>query len=448
MEVLKVKELGLEAIQKKLDKAAFDEVELNPHIREKNKELYGEDLTANQIVERIVNEVRYNGDEAVIKYTKLLDGADFTPSQFLVTQEEYAQAYEVADEDIVNSLRKAIENVRRYHQEQKPNSWITYRNHGSILGQSVIPLDRVGVYVPGGTAAYPSSVVMNVMPAKVAGVKEIIMMAPPSRDGKLNPYVLIAAKEAGVDAIYKVGGAQAIAAMAFGTETIPKVDKITGPGNIFVATAKKQVYGIVGIDMIAGPSEIGVIADSSANPTYVAADLLSQAEHDTRARAILVTDSEALADAVESEIERQLKLLPREAIARPSVENNGRIIIANDTDAMFELMNLVAPEHLEIAMDNAYDYLEKVENAGSVFLGHFTSEPIGDYYAGANHVLPTTATSRFSSALGVHDFVKRIQYTQYDKAAVNKAQHDITTLAYAEGLQAHAKAIEVRNDNN
>lgn len=308
------------------------------------------------------------------------------------------------------------------------------------------PINRVGVYVPGGTAAYPSSVLMNVIPAKIAGVKEIIMITPPQEH--FVPAILVAAKLAGVDSIYQVGGAQGVAALAFGTETIPKVDKITGPGNIFVATAKKQVYGIVGIDMIAGPSEIGVIADSSANPTYVAADLLSQAEHDTRARAILVTDSEALADAVESEIERQLKLLPREAIARPSVENNGRIIIANDTDAMFELMNLVAPEHLEIAMDNAYDYLEKVDNAGSVFLGHFTSEPIGDYYAGANHVLPTTATSRFSSALGVHDFVKRIQYTQYDKAAVNKAQHDITTLAYAEGLQAHAKAIEVRNDNN
>ena len=272
------------------------------------------------------------------------------------------------------------------------------------------------------------------------------MITPPQEH--FVPAILVAAKLAGVDSIYQVGGAQGVAALAFGTETIPKVDKITGPGNIFVATAKKQVYGIVGIDMIAGPSEIGVIADSSANPTYVAADLLSQAEHDTRARAILVTDSQALADAVESEIERQLKLLPREAIARPSIENNGRIIIANDTDAMFELMNLVAPEHLEIAMDKAYDYLEKVENAGSVFLGHFTSEPIGDYYAGANHVLPTTATSRFSSALGVHDFVKRIQYTQYDKVAVNKAQHDITTLAYAEGLQAHAKAIEVRNDNN
>ncbi len=300
--------------------------------------------------------------------------------------------------------------------------------------------------MPGGTAAYPSSVLKNVIPAKIAGGKEIIMITPPQEH--FVPAILVAAKLAGVDSIYQVGGAQGVAALAFGTETIPKVDKITGPGNIFVATAKKQVYGIVGIDMIAGPSEIGVIADSSANPTYVAADLLSQAEHDTRARAILVTDSEALADADESEIERQLKLLPREAIARPSVENNGRIIIANDTDAMFELMNLVAPEHLEIAMDNAYDYLEKVENAGSVFLGHFTSEPIGDYYAGANHVLPTTATSRLSSALGVHDFVKRIQYTQYDKAAVNKAQHDITTLAYAEGLQAHAKAIEVRNDNN
>ncbi len=273
------------------------------------------------------------------------------------------------------------------------------------------------------------------------------MITPPQEH--FVPAILVAAKLAGVDTIYQVGGAQGIAALAFGTETLPKVDKITGPGNIFVATAKKQVYGIVGIDMIAGPSEIGVIADSSANPTYVAADLLSQAEHDKRARAILVTDSEALADAVESEIERQLKLLPREAIARPSIENNGRIIITKDTDAMFELMNSWLRQSIwKLLWNKAYDYLEKVENAGSVFLGHFTSEPIGDYYAGANHVLPTTATSRFSSALGVHDFVKRIQYTQYDKAAVNKAKHDITILAYAEGLQAHAKAIEVRNDNN
>ena len=397
-------------------------------------------------VGEILSNVRANKDAALFKYTKDFDKADINASNIVVTKEEIEEAYTKVDPKLVNVIRKALKNIKEYHEKQKQYSWFDSKPDGTILGQKVTALSRVGVYVPGGKAAYPSSVLMNVIPAKIAGVKEIIMITPPQEH--FVPAILVAAKLAGVDSIYQVGGAQGVAALAFGTETIPKVDKITGPGNIFVATAKKQVYGIVGIDMIAGPSEIGVIADSSANPTYVAADLLSQAEHDTRARAILVTDSEALADAVESEIERQLKLLPREAIARPSIENNGRIIIANDTDAMFELMNLVAPEHLEIAMDNAYDYLEKVENAGSVFLGHFTSEPIGDYYAGANHVLPTTATSRFSSALGVHDFVKRIQYTQYDKAAVNKAQHDITTLAYAEGLQAHAKAIEVRNDNN
>ena len=397
-------------------------------------------------VGEILSNVRANKDAALFKYTKDFDKADINASNIVVTKEEIEEAYTKVDPKLVNVIRKALKNIKEYHEKQKQYSWFDSKPDGTILGQKVTALSRVGVYVPGGKAAYPSSVLMNVIPAKIAGVKEIIMITPPQEH--FVPAILVAAKLAGVDSIYQVGGAQGVAALAFGTETIPKVDKITGPGNIFVATAKKQVYGIVGIDMIAGPSEIGVIADSSANPTYVAADLLSQAEHDTRARAILVTDSQALADAVESEIERQLKLLPREAIARPSIENNGRIIIANDTDAMFELMNLVAPEHLEIAMDKAYDYLEKVENAGSVFLGHFTSEPIGDYYAGANHVLPTTATSRFSSALGVHDFVKRIQYTQYDKAAVNKAQHDITTLAYAEGLQAHAKAIEVRNDNN
>ena len=308
------------------------------------------------------------------------------------------------------------------------------------------PIEHVGVYVPGGTAAYPSSVLMNVIPAKIAGVKEIIMITPPQKD--FVPAILVAASLAGVDKIYQIGGAQGVAALAYGTETISRVDKITGPGNVFVATAKKQVFGIVGIDMIAGPSEIGIIADSSANPKYVAADLLSQAEHDTRARAILVTNSEKLADAVEAEVERQLKELPREAIARPSIENNGRIIITQDVEGMFSLMNQVAPEHLEIAMTNAYDYLDKVENAGSIFLGHYTSEPIGDYYAGANHVLPTTSTSRFSSALGIHDFIKRIQYIQYSKEAVNRAEDDITKLAYAEGLQAHAKAIEVRNDKN
>ena len=392
--------------------------------------------------EEILNDVKTRGFEAVREYSLKFDKAE--------PREINSRELEIALNKISPKLRSAIEhsaeNIKKYQEKILSTSSQWDIGKDCVLGQIVRGMDRVGIYVPGGTAAYPSSVLMNVIPAKIAGVKEIIMITPPQEH--FVPAILVAAKLAGVDSIYQVGGAQGVAALAFGTETIPKVDKITGPGNIFVATAKKQVYGIVGIDMIAGPSEIGVIADSSANPSYVAADLLSQAEHDKRARAILVTDSQALADAVESEIERQLKLLPREAIARPSIENNGRIIIANDTDAMFELMNLVAPEHLEIAMDKAYDYLEKVENAGSVFLGHFTSEPIGDYYAGANHVLPTTATSRFSSALGVHDFVKRIQYTQYDKAAVNKAQHDITTLAYAEGLQAHAKAIEVRNDNN
>ena len=406
-------------------------------------ELSKENRDVESTVRAIIEDVKKRGDEALRDYSAKFDKVDLT--DFEVGQDLIDQAFKEIDPEVYQALVNAKENIESYHKHQLETGFEDQPSEGVIRGQLIRPINRVGVYVPGGTAAYPSSVLMNVIPAKIAGVKEIIMITPPQE--QFVPAILVAAKLAGVDNIYQVG-AQGVAALAFGTETIPKVDKITGPGNIFVATAKKQVYGIVGIDMIAGPSEIGVIADSSANPTYVAADLLSQAEHDTRARAILVTDSQALADAVESEIERQLKLLPREAIARPSVENNGRIIIANDTNAMFELMNLVAPEHLEIAMDNAYDYLEKVENAGSVFLGHFTSEPIGDYYAGANHVLPTTATSRFSSALGVHDFVKRIQYTQYDKAAVNKAEHDITTLAYAEGLQAHAKAIEVRNDNN
>ena len=402
-------------------------------------ELSKENRDVESTVQAIIGDVKKRGDEALRDYSAKFDKVDLT--DFEVGQDLIDQAFKEIDPEVYQALVNAKENIESYHKHQLEAGFEDQPSEGVIRGQLIRPINRVGVYVPGGTAAYPSSVLMNVIPAKIAGVKEIIMITPPQEH--FVPAILVAAKLAGVDNIY-----QGVAALAFGTETIPKVDKITGPGNIFVATAKKQVYGIVGIDMIAGPSEIGVIADSSANPTYVAADLLSQAEHDTRARAILVTDSQALADAVESEIDRQLKLLPREAIARPSIENNGRIIIANDTDAMFELMNLVAPEHLEIAMDKAYDYLEKVENAGSVFLGHFTSEPIGDYYAGANHVLPTTATSRFSSALGVHDFVKRIQYTQYDKAAVNKAEHDITTLAYAEGLQAHAKAIEVRNDNN
>lgn len=411
--------------------------------------LYAEQLELSQqndnveeVVAAIIQDVRLRGDEALRHYSAAFDRVDL--EDFEVGQDLVDQAFEQVDQAVLTALENAKANIESYHRQQIEKGFEDQPTDGVIRGQLIRPIERVGVYVPGGTAAYPSSVLMNVIPAKIAGVKEIIMITPPQK--KFVPAILVAARLAGVDKIYQVGGAQGVAALAYGTETIPKVDKITGPGNIYVATAKKQVFGLVGIDMIAGPSEIGIIADETANPAYVAADLLSQAEHDVLARAILVTNSEALADAVEAEIEKQLQDLPRQAIARSSIENNGRIILTQDVDSMFELMNLVAPEHLEIAMEEAYNYLDKVENAGSIFLGHYTSEPIGDYYAGTNHVLPTTATSRFSSALGVHDFIKRIQYTQYSKAAIQAAEKDITSLAYAEGLQAHAKAIEVRND--
>ncbi|EMP72996.1 bifunctional histidinal dehydrogenase/ histidinol dehydrogenase [Streptococcus sobrinus DSM 20742 = ATCC 33478] len=407
-------------------------------------ELSRQNLDVEEAVRQIIQAVKEGGDQALRDYSEKFDKVKLTNLE--VGQDLIDQAFDEVDPTALTALENAKANIESYHRQQVEQGFEDQPSQGVIRGQLIRPIGRVGVYVPGGTAAYPSSVLMNIIPAKIAGVKEIIMITPPQEH--FVPAILVAAKLAGVDKIYQVGGAQGIAALAYGTETIPKVDKITGPGNIYVATAKKQVYGLVGIDMIAGPSEIGVIADDSANPKYVAADLLSQAEHDVRARAILVTDSAELAQAVEQEIEQQLTSLPREEIARASVQNNGRIIIARDADGMFDLMNQEAPEHLEIAMDQAYDYLDRVQNAGSVFLGHFTSEPIGDYYAGANHVLPTTATSRFSSALGVHDFIKRIQYTQYSQAAVNLAEKDITTLAYAEGLQAHAKAIEVRNDKN
>ena len=418
--------------------------EISNILYQEQLELSKKNLDVEATVREIIEKVKEEGDEALRAYSEKFDHVVL--SELHVSDQVVNEAFDKIDKDVLTALENAKANIESYHRQQLETGFEDQPSEGVIRGQLIRPIERVGVYVPGGTAAYPSSVLMNVIPAKIAGVKEIIMITPPQEH--FVPAILVAAKLAGVDKIYQVGGAQGIAALAYGTQTLPKVDKITGPGNIFVATAKKLVYGVVGIDMIAGPSEIGVIADSTANPVYVAADLLSQAEHDVRARAILVTNSAELADAVELEIEKQLQTLPRQAIARPSIENNGRIIIAQDVESMFELMNLVAPEHLEIAIDKAYDYLERVQNAGSIFLGHYTSEPIGDYYAGANHVLPTTATSRFSSALGVHDFVKRIQYTQYSKAAVNAAEKDITTLAYAEGLQAHARAIEVRNDKN
>lgn len=443
MKIVKAKELGAEKIEKLLTKAAFDEVELNPKIREANKKLFGADLTAAEVVERIVSEVRRDGDQAVMKYTKLIDRADFTPEQFLVSEEEYAAAEKAAAPAIVESMRRAAENVRRYHQEQKPNSWMTYREHGSILGQSIIPLDRVGIYVPGGTAAYPSSVIMNAVPAVVAGVKEIIMMVPP-KNGQINPYVLVAAKAAGVSKIYKIGGAQAIAAMAFGTETIPRVDKITGPGNIFVTLAKKAVYGHCDIDMLAGPSEILIVADKTADPVYTAADMLSQAEHDMLASSIVITDSEELAQKVAVEAEKQLQQLPRQEIARASLERNGLIVVAEDIMQAMEFANVSAPEHMEILTEQPFQLLPYVRHAGAVFLGAYSPEPLGDYFAGPNHVLPTGGTARYYSVLNVETFMKRTSIISYTQPALNEVQGDIIRLAEAEGLQAHANAIRLR----
>lgn len=406
--------------------------------------LNAETVSVEEVVKDIVADVAQNGDEALIRYNQQFDG--IYVEQLAVSDEMIDEAFAAIDPQILSALQKAKANIESYHLQQVEQGFEDQPSTGVIRGQLIRPLERVGVYVPGGTAAYPSSVLMNVVPAKIAGVSEIVMITPPQET--YHPAILVAAKLAGVDKIYQVGGAHGIAALAYGTESISKVDKITGPGNIYVATAKKLVYGLVGIDMIAGPSEIGVIADETANPVYVAADLLSQAEHDKLARAILVTNSAKLAQQVEQEIERQLESLPRKEIAAASIADNGRIILTETVDEMFELMNLVAPEHLEIAMENAYEYLPFVKHAGSIFLGHFTSEPIGDYFAGTNHVLPTSGTSRFYSALGVHDFIKRIQYTQYSKEAVQAASQAITTLAYSEGLAAHARAIEVRNEES
>lgn len=443
MRIINVKDMGLEAVEKLLKKPAFDQVELNPRIREANKKLFGADLTAAEIVDRIVGDVRRDGDEAVIKYTKLIDRTEFTPEEFVVTEAEYEAAYQEADPAVVESLRKAAENVRRYHQEHKPNSWMTYRDKGSILGQSVIPLDRVGIYVPGGTAAYPSSVIMNAMPAVVAGVKEIIMMVPP-KNGKINPYVLVAAKEAGVSKIFKIGGAQAIAAMAFGTETIPRVDKITGPGNIFVTLAKKAVYGHCDIDMLAGPSEILIVADKTADPAYTAADMLSQAEHDMLASSIVITDSPELAEKVAAEAEKQLKVLPREEITRASLDRNGMIIITEDIMQAVELANVSAPEHMEVLTEQPFQLLPYIRHAGAVFLGAYSPEPLGDYFAGPNHVLPTGGTARYYSVLNVETFMKRTSIISYTQEQLDAVSDDVIRLAEAEGLQAHANAVKLR----
>lgn len=395
-------------------------------------------------VAAILKQVKEKGDEALFAYTEQFDHAHLTKETVQVTEEEIAEAYEQTDEKLIGVIRKALENIRSYHEKQKRYSWFDSKPDGTLLGQKVTPLKRVGVYVPGGKAVYPSSVLMNVIPARIAGVDEIIMVTPPGQGGKVSPHTLVAAKEAGVDAIYKVGGAQAIAALAYGTESIPKTDKIVGPGNIYVALAKKAVYGYVSIDSVAGPSEILVIADETANPRYVAADLLSQAEHDELASAILVTTSDELAQKVSDEVDGFLKELSRAEIIQKSLDNYGYILVAQTMDEAIETANEIASEHLEILTQNPFDVMTKIRNAGAIFLGEYASEPLGDYFAGPNHILPTNGTAKFFSPLSVDDFIKKSSIISYSKDALKKIHEDIEYFAQAEQLTAHANSIKVR----
>lgn len=395
-------------------------------------------------VEEILERVRIEKDKALFAYTEQFDHAHLTAKTVKVTDEEIEEAYEKVDPNLVDVIRKAIANIRSYHEKQKRNSWFDSNPDGTILGQKITPLHRVGVYVPGGKAVYPSSVLMNVIPASIAGVDEIVMVTPPDREGKVNPNTLVAAREAGVDVIYKVGGAQAIAALAYGTESIPKTDKIVGPGNIYVALAKKAVYGHVSIDSVAGPSEILVIADESANPRYVAADLLSQAEHDELASAILVTTSMELAEKVSVEIEQFLKTLSRADIIRKSLDQYGYILVSDTMDEAVDTANEIASEHLEILTKNPFDIMTKIRNAGAIFLGEYASEPLGDYFAGPNHILPTNGTAKFFSPLSVDDFIKKSSIISYSREALEKVHKDIEYFAEAEQLTAHANSIRVR----
>lgn len=395
-------------------------------------------------VHAILQDVKEKGDEAVFSYTEKFDHAVINESNIRVTQDEIDEAYEIVGDSLVAIIRKALKNIRSYHEKQRQYSWFDSQSNGTILGQKVTPLQRVGVYVPGGKAAYPSSVLMNILPAKVAGVEEIVMVTPPGRDGKVNPNTLVAAREAGADVIYKVGGAQAIGALAYGTNSIPKVDKIVGPGNIYVALAKKAVYGHVSIDAIAGPSEILVIADDSANPRYVAADLLSQAEHDELASAILVTTSETFAQAVSEQVDLFLKQLSRSEIIQKSLDNYGYILVAETLEDAIDIANEIASEHLEIQTRDPYQVMTKIRNAGAIFIGEYASEPLGDYFAGPNHVLPTNGTARFFSPLSVDDFIKKSSIIGYSKEALEKIHKDIEAFAEAEQLTAHANSIRVR----
>ncbi|MCX7841922.1 MAG: histidinol dehydrogenase [Clostridia bacterium] len=394
-------------------------------------------------VEEIVKRIKLEGDKALLEYTRAFDKVELVPGRIRVSREEIDNAYEKVDKKLVEVIRKAKKNIEDFHSKQKENSWFSAEKDGVILGQLYRPLEAVGVYVPGGTAAYPSSVLMNVVPAKVAGVERVVMVTPP-KDTGVNPSVLVAASEAGVDEIYRVGGAQAVAALAFGTASVPRVDKIVGPGNAYVAMAKKMVYGYCDIDAIAGPSEITVVADESANPKFVAADLLSQAEHDMLASSVLVTTSESLAEGVAQELERQIALLERKDISRKSIDDFGAVVIVNNIEEALDVVNRIAPEHLELCVNEPFNLLGGIKNAGAIFLGHYASEPMGDYLAGPNHVLPTSGTARFFSPLNVGDFVKKSSVISYTKKALKAVCEDVMLFAEAEGLAAHANAIRIR----
>ena len=393
-------------------------------------------------VSEIIADVRANGDKALFAYCEKFDGAKL--DSLAVTKAEIEEARATVEPKFIEILEKAAANIRKFHEKQVRTSFIINDENGIVIGQKVIPVDRAGLYVPGGTAAYPSTVLMDAIPAKIAGVREVVMVTPPGKDGKINPVILAAASIAGVDKIFKLGGAQAVAALAYGTESVPKVDKIVGPGNAYVAEAKKQVFGAVSIDMIAGPSEILVLADGGANPKHVAADLLSQAEHDKMASAVLVTDSMDLAKAVQAELEVQISKLLRAEIARVSIDNNGKIIVADDLMRAIEIANDIAPEHLELCVDNPFDYLDSIRHAGSIFMGRNCPEALGDYFAGPNHTLPTCGTAKFSSPLSVDDFVKKTQYTYYTKDALARVAEDVAYFAEKEGLTAHAKSATIR----
>lgn len=399
-------------------------------------------VNVESIVADIIYDVRKNGDKALFEYTEKFDKAKL--NNLCVTDEEIKEALSQVEPEFLEILKKAASNITKFHSKQVRNSFIINDENGVVIGQKIIPVDRAGLYVPGGTAAYPSTVLMDAIPAKLAGCKEVVIVTPPSKDGKVNPVILAAAYTAGVDRIFKVGGAQAIAALAYGTETVPKVDKIVGPGNAFVAEAKKQVFGTVSIDMIAGPSEILIVADGKTNPKYAAADLLSQAEHDKMASAVLVTDSPELANSVSAELEKQIPLLERNEIARASIDNNGKIIVADDLSSAIEIANEIAPEHLELCVDAPFDYLDGIRHAGSIFMGRNCPEALGDYFAGPNHTLPTSGTAKFSSPLSVDDFIKKTQYTYYTKDALRNVAEDVAYFARKEGLTAHAKSATVR----